>query len=53
MNGGRLKISKEWFDKNYIEGWHLDKDLIVKGNKVYSPTTCMLPPGDKHLLDNE
>lgn len=40
-----FKNFKEWFDKNYIEGWHLDKDLIVKGNKVYSPATCcMLPP---------
>lgn len=25
-------------------GWHLDKDIIIKGNKVYSPETCCLVP---------
>lgn len=31
----------EWFDKNHIEGYHLDKDIKIKGNKVYSPETCI------------
>jgi hypothetical protein len=30
-----------WFDLNYIEGFHLDKDIKIKGNKVYSPEACL------------
>ena len=33
----------DWLEKNYVEGWELDKDLI--GSKVYSPSTCIyIPP---------
>jgi len=35
---------KEWFDENYIEGYALDKDILVKGNKLYSPQTCCFVP---------
>ena len=38
---------KKWFDdpaNGYKEGYQLDKDIIVKGNKVYSPQTCCLVP---------
>ena len=35
---------KKWFDENYIEGNQLDKDILVKGNKVYSPETCCFVP---------
>lgn len=35
-----LSVFKEWFDANYVDGFFLDKDLLVEGNKVYSPNTC-------------
>ena len=31
-----------WFNENYIEGYDLDKDIKVNGNKVYSPVTCLI-----------
>jgi hypothetical protein len=31
----------KWFDKNYVHGMHLDKDVLSKsGLKCYSPKTC-------------
>jgi hypothetical protein len=36
---------KRWFDKNYIDGYELDKDIVGgKGNKIYSPETCCFVP---------
>lgn len=35
---------KVWFDNNYVEGFHLDKDILVEGNKVYSPEFCRFVP---------
>lgn len=29
-----------------VDGWHLDKDLLQKGNKQYGPDTCCLIPKD-------
>lgn len=36
-----FEVFKEWFDSNYIKGFHLDKDILIKGNKVYGPDTCL------------
>mgnify|MGYP000216883871 FL=1 len=36
-----------WFGK---EGWQLDKDILVKGNKVYSEDTCCFVPKDLNSL---
>lgn len=27
-----------------VDGWEIDKDLLVKGNLVYGPDTCCFPP---------
>lgn len=35
---------KAWYDKHYVEGYALDKDILIKGNKTYSPTTCCFVP---------
>lgn len=32
---------KDWMMKQDYKGKHLDKDLMIQGNKVYSPSTCL------------
>lgn len=43
-----FQIFSEWFEENYyeIEGEKmcLDKDILIKGNKIYSPETCCVVP---------
>jgi len=34
----------KWFEDNYVEGWQLDKDLLIQGNTTYSPNSCCFLP---------
>ena len=37
----RFSVFKKWIDTQDWEGKQLDKDLLIPGNKVYGPDTCM------------
>lgn len=50
-----LQNFKVWVIKQmnlgfYQQGWELDKDLLVHGNKVYGPENCVFLPGRLNQL---
>lgn len=44
---------KDWCSKqigfNNV-GWHLDKDILIKGNKLYSEDTCVFVPSEVNRI---
>jgi hypothetical protein len=42
-----------WFDDNNIDEYQLDKDIKIKGNKVYGPDTCLFVPREINNLLNK
>lgn len=41
---------KKWYDENFKEGFHLDKDILVQNNKVYCPQYCRFIPAELNTL---
>lgn len=43
----------QWYNENkesHREAFHLDKDILIKGNKLYSPETCCFVPNEINQL---
>lgn len=39
-----FQVFAQWFEDSYIEGFQLDKDILSKSTKIYSPETCCFVP---------
>lgn len=42
----------KWASENFKQGLELDKDILVKGNKIYSPETCAFVPKQLNYILN-
>jgi len=41
---------KAWMEKQDFKGKHLDKDIKIKGNKVYSPEACSFVSAAENVI---
>lgn len=48
------QLFRKWYDDNYYkvgtERMHIDKDILFKNNKIYSPETCIIVPQRINML---
>jgi hypothetical protein len=40
----------EWYKNNYIDGFSLDKDILIQNNRIYGPNTCCFVPDQINQL---
>ena len=45
-----FQVFAEWCEQNYVEDFVLDKDILIKGNKIYGPDTCCFVPQEINAL---
>lgn len=45
-----FSVFRKWMMKQEWKGKHLDKDILVQGNKIYSPSTCLFVSHDVNSL---
>lgn len=48
-----FSVFKSWMEKQNFEGLQIDKDLLVIGNKVYDPDTCIFVTGAVNSFVND
>ena len=46
-----FQVFAAWFDDNYVEGYELDKDIKVPGNRVYGPDTCIFVTQAENMVE--
>lgn len=46
----RFSTFRAWMMQQNWEGKHLDKDLLIQGNKVYGPNTCVFVSAELNNL---
>jgi len=40
----------KWYENNYVEGYHIDKDILIEGNTIYSLDYCVFIPKELNNL---